>query len=127
MSARRQPSSSGSLSVYSELVPKDTDQMSARKQLPPPGPSPAKPKFGAGAGPQDIAQAGPTVLDAIEDIAHARSTVHNAFKEGPLVVNDADPSAVAIEPTWSPACNSAHRFKDGAKGVGLTLQGNTRA
>ena len=52
---------------------------------------------------------------AIEDIAHARPTVHDAFKtfKGPLVVNDADPAS--IEPTLSPSCNSAYRFKDGAK------------
>ena len=28
-------------------------------------------------------------------------------------MNDADPAG--IEPTWSPPCNSAYRFKDGAK------------
>jgi hypothetical protein len=91
MNARRQPSSSGSLS--------DTDQMRARKQLPPPPQSPTKPKLGASARPQDIAQARPTVLDTI--------------REGPLVVNDADPAG--IEPTWRPSFNSAYRFKDGAK------------
>ena len=77
-------------------------------------------------------KAGPTVLDTIregpfvvndgipsavasEELAHAGPPVHDAFKsfKGPLVVNDADPAG--IEPTWVPSCNSAYRFKDGAK------------